>query len=764
MFQWNEETENLIQTCEMILNNWNRSDDNNVATTGSTLIDSRTNDNKQKASAIETKTPLLSLKVYRLGWILYGFHEYNEHQKWCDTKDDIQQQQLNDVYRVIQSVIHDILTSVSIHYRQRIVYELHIALQNVASDMLSFQITKRSAKQIDSNIDGNQNTTDNRKNEIEEKQNQCTKALQSIVELHESSSLMAQSLLAISITNNSDNTDISFSYSNLKSLLKILFDVYNYYKIHSIVQSGYAVLQLLRHILLPSLTEENKSVETNWIIPLDNFLQYVQLMQQHKNELESNSSTQKYNLWDDFVTHMDAINSTWIESLVISRYVSNKELESDHADYIKSLLNTTAMSSISDYEELKQQIAYVTRQNVVSTTDVTSVKRKASSASASVDEIQRRIDKVRQVFPQYGEGFIEVALGCNDGNVESTVACLLNDRKKWPAVLQVTDTSLPRRRLHTDIAPINIEEEMEAKATAKALIVASEKEQERKALLLMNAMRIDDRPTSGTPYDTNREFAGFDHDEYDDDYDDQYDDQFYDEIIEGAIIDDPLYDRYDYNGAATKKNNNKRSKDEEYEAIKTYNNTVKEIVSDNQFWEMNRNTNRQQQPTRGMTTGISENNDDEEEYEGNDTNHRIRTYRGPDRGRGGRIPRPRQQQSINDSKATHVNNTDSSGDNVASGGGRNNVHSTTNSGRGGRGRGRGGRSSGGSNGIDRNIKSNDTKKSIGDGSTAATTTSSDSNGASGQGGPLPVKNSRQKERQLEKRREQQKMAMYNKSG
>lgn len=124
-------------------------------------------------------------------------------------------------------------------------------------------------------------------------------------------------------------------------------------------------------------------------------------------------------------------------------------------------------------------------------------------------------------------------------------------------------------------------------------------------------------------------------DEYDDDYDDQYDD------VDGYMSrDHGLYDDYDN--------------------VRTYNRMMKQEEEERAFWEENRNENRRRKSAGGG---------DEKKY------------RGPDKGKGGRIPRAALAQQANSEDEDEGKGKKSNSDDDQPRGGR--------GGRGGRGRGRG---------------------------------------------------------------------------
>jgi len=292
------------------------------------------------------------------------------------------------------------------------------------------------------------------------------------------------------------------------------------------------------------------------------------------------------------------------------------------------------------------------------------------------DPMQALIEQVCSILPGLGEGYVEMSLSIYKGNVEETISALLtldapDAQQRLPSQLLITDRNLPRRRFETE-QKAQMEQE-EAKQVAKATLRAVEQQQAQEAALLHRAM-------------VSR------HDEYDDDHDDQWDDT--EGVVFGATMgaDSGLYD--------------------DYTAVKTYNKVYREMEQDNAFWEDNRNTNRSNPVVKGRKNAKENGNAEGE-----------KSFRGPDKLKGGRIPNP-------------------------------------NGGRGGRGRGgRGGRGrknktdSGAANdGAGDNHAGEDNQ-----GNTKNDGNNNDTNNNNN-------KNTRRKARTLANRRDQQKKAMYKKSG
>jgi hypothetical protein len=251
----------------------------------------------------------------------------------------------------------------------------------------------------------------------------------------------------------------------------------------------------------------------------------------------------------------------------------------------------------------------------ISSTDNTATKSRASQTPApkavsAADELERRIHQVKQILPEFGEGFIETALSLYQGNVETTVSILLNDSSQYPTTLRVLDRSLPRRRKERS------REEAEESAKARQIVKervaveATQEEERYKALLYVSKQ--------------NREAAEQEvgtKNEYDDDYDDQYDE--IDVKLGGA--DNGFYD---------------------FEQVKLYNQVVRADEAEDSFWEENRNANKTSSNTPAANG--------------------EKQYRGPDKIKGGRVigPDGKIVKKQGGGKKTKNNNASGGGQNA----------------------------------------------------------------------------------------------------
>ena len=275
-------------------------------------------------------------------------------------------------------------------------------------------------------------------------------------------------------------------------------------------------------------------------------------------------------------------------------------------------------------------------------------KPSTAPSSAGLTELDRRVQQVLQILPHFGEGFVEVALGLHKGEVEATVATLLNHPSdgnppdsSYPTALRVLDPKLPRRKREFQAYQTAEEEAIQAEAARKdvkermaleekqkreqyeALVVVTDAQQQEAAAAAAAAATAAANDTSETkphgggsddavPADKKKNGKSLTRkelrqqklrkqrrkDEYDDDYDDQYDEI---DIRLGAADDGFTTDNY-----AT------------FEQVKIYNKIVQEDESDAAFWESNRNTNQ----TGGGKS--SSNSNGEKKW-------------GPDKIKGGRI-------------------------------------------------------------------------------------------------------------------------------
>lgn len=241
-----------------------------------------------------------------------------------------------------------------------------------------------------------------------------------------------------------------------------------------------------------------------------------------------------------------------------------------------------------------------------------------SKTVSTASEIQRRIQLVRDVLPELGKGYVESALSYFQGDVDRTVAALLeaqSDPMSLPPILQMMDPKLPERHVETTPDSYSLNDE-EARRITKARLADMERTQEAEAFALAVVGN---------------------NDEYDDDYDDQYDGMDGGEDLGG--MDGNTYDV-------------------DLDTIRTYNRAAMAAEAEGSFWvsilvkrlpsivacmhvktycmyvyllffvpqEENRNLNRAKEQQKKKPK-------DGDEPE-------TKTYHGPDKGKGGRVIGP----------------------------------------------------------------------------------------------------------------------------
>ena len=215
--------------------------------------------------------------------------------------------------------------------------------------------------------------------------------------------------------------------------------------------------------------------------------------------------------------------------------------------------------------------------------------------------------------------------------------------------------------------------------------------------------------------------------EYDDDYDDQYDyDVHYFVDASNYRMDATFNDDNDNDVQPSPPSSAAAHPGKmDYDAIRTYNRTMKDIESDQEYWNHNRNMNRNTTTTPTMNSESSDRTG-------------AKQYRGPDLMRGGRTPNPN-----NTPPPTNANSSSSGG--AAAG------------------RGRGGR--GGNNGRGRGAMSGKSSQPPTLTNTNTSTTASTNAAVNTKPTPPPVvSNLRHKARVLDKRRDQQKKEQMKRTG
>jgi CUE domain len=305
--------------------------------------------------------------------------------------------------------------------------------------------------------------------------------------------------------------------------------------------------------------------------------------------------------WSEFVRHQDVRDENWREALV--RHHSDADnLDDDQLAYLSSILRAPTPDDNNDND---YRLSWRAPSAASAAAAATAHAPRASHES----ELDRRIRQVRQVLPDLGEGFVEAVLSYYQGDVERTVTSLLQEEADGsshhdglPDALRSLDWSLPRRarRRRSDSRP-DLDEDVIA--ITKSIVRETDRLQEEEAYALERVGGDDDYL-----YDDDDHTQRAVRDEYDDDYDDQYDDY-------QPSVDD------------------KAGVTDDYEAVRLYNRALKSVVREQAYWEEERNTNRPSRAQQSGTAGGGTSDDDNAEDAG------PSKYRGPDKLRGGRVPR-----------------------------------------------------------------------------------------------------------------------------
>jgi CUE domain len=311
--------------------------------------------------------------------------------------------------------------------------------------------------------------------------------------------------------------------------------------------------------------------------------------------------------WCDFVRHQEVRDENWREALV-RHHQDADNLDDDQLAYLSSILHAPTSD---DADNRDHRLSLRAPPAAASSAAAAIAAPTQAPRAAHESELDRRIRQVRQVLPDLGEGFVEAVLSYYQGDVERTVTSLLQEEADGsshdgstgdglPDALRSLDWSLPRRarRRRSDSRP-DLDEDVIA--ITKSIVRETDRLHEEEAYALERVGVDDD-------YGVNEDHAQRAvRDEYDDDYDDQYDDY-------QPSVDD------------------KAGASDDYEAVRLYNRALKSVVREQAYWEEERNTNR---PQRAKPSGGGGRTSDDDNAEDAGPSQ----YRGPDKLRGGRVPR-----------------------------------------------------------------------------------------------------------------------------
>ena len=377
------------------------------------------------------------------------------------------------------------------------------------------------------------------------------------------------------------------------------------------------------------LSSSNQSSDEDDDEKLTNIMNTIQKIQEALGEYNcalGDMLDKEQNEQDSFV---NALRSTFT-----SKDVSQQQ--PPQLQYLLAMLRSSRRSS----DDAKQPAAI---PSSAATTELESKPRQLQKQQNMVD-IQ--IDHIHSILPSLGEGYIEEALKCYNHDLGRTLEALLQFSEESGSGgtsynnihprLRTLPKNLPRqlkKSVEHYTANVNLHRGATAKEDGKEHVerqkefIRSEVQRaEEEALLVENVSKaLGGLKVSGVDQDSDEDDDDYfqsNRNEYDDDYDDQYDGIGNDG---GIGIDEGLYDvethnvqqKYDRGGAKN-----------EQEMWRKYNRLVRDVESESSFWEENRNLNRSGGVSKGAASAENEDNAEEKKY------------RGPDKGKKGRLIGP----------------------------------------------------------------------------------------------------------------------------
>jgi len=543
-----------------------------------------TNKSKKTDSNNNYSSSLLSINFFQVGIILYQIHHQQGEQK--DENDDIQTSN-------VISQFHQLLTSLPARSIQLILSDIHSAFITLSQKFRSI-CSRNSLK--------GSGDDDNSVMLLE----QVCQAIQSLCGIY----------YVTNITSSKKNDGSKNSNTTIYNRVKFdtmlveemanLYDIILDYKTTNDVSVRYSqeirecILSTVSSLLLNGLIQSStiRKMINNKSDDNDDAISLVMTV------IQALSQPNMYCLGDlqEWQRERRLHSKHTTEIISLDDAISRVFVANDQKEYLLNMLST-APKSLQD------------RQNANATAS-SSLDLESTSANSNVDTnnttkvsaLQRLIDKVHAVCPHLGKGYIEVALACYSMDADRTILTLLEGQDNPSSLhprLRALDPSLPLRKPDSSVG--NKDDEDEAKQIQKTRMHEMEQRQEKEAYLLEKAMTVG---------------GG----EYDDDYDDQYDGVGMGNDSCGRA-DGGLYDM-------------------DLNAIKAYNRAALDIEKEDSFWEENRNLNRSVKPkpaasgnaTTASTGGHNDNNGDNDENE--DQGQEAKKYRGPDKGKGGRIIGP----------------------------------------------------------------------------------------------------------------------------
>ena len=339
------------------------------------------------------------------------------------------------------------------------------------------------------------------------------------------------------------------------------------------------IFTTLSHLLLDGLIDSDATDEDDGDVKIQRVMEVVQTLTAD----DTNCCLGDFQEWQNQPTLIHAVQ---------------KHLpDNAQRDYLVLMLESSVTSASLATKQKKLTSEEPTR-NTNQTT------KGAPKQSPPTNAMDRLIAQVRDVLPNLGAGYVETALAVYSLDAARTVSALLEaeaDPSTLHPRLWAVDKALGRRKKESK-GTYDAGDDDEAREVQKKRMREMEKQAEKEAYNIALVERDD---------------------MYNDDYDDQYDGIGDDAGAAGEVggADGGLYDV-------------------DLDTMRDYNRIRREEEKEAAFWEESRNLNRgNKRGGKGKAKRSSEDEGNDGE-EGDDGDQQEMKYRGPDKGKGGRVIGP----------------------------------------------------------------------------------------------------------------------------
>mmetsp|Transcript_20348 Transcript_20348/g.30562 ORF Transcript_20348/g.30562 Transcript_20348/m.30562 type:complete len:746 (+) Transcript_20348:119-2356(+) len=629
-----------------------------TSTSTSTSTSSRNSHHRRDGDESTLMSPLM---IFNAGTILYEAELKllaNNDKAEQQLHLQVQQQQYEQQYKFLSGAFYDVLAHSNRDYVSNVIFhEINTAFISIVSDcVVQCKLTAAGLTTT--------GTAEERRQRLRDHDNQVQKLLESIRALCGILNALATNEFHDNDDNNNNNNNDSGKVHMNMSLMQNIFNEELCNQLVMLYDALLAVEEVATSNNDNSNTMETDEANVEWkeciLSSLSSLLLYGLISPKSKNK--SSTITVTTTSEDEAIQQIMEVIQGLMEHNETSFCLGDLQLWQEqkakeeekiyhHHQPMLQMIQPMFSSEVSAQKEylisvLKSAPQYnqhrqhrlLSERKGKAAGETTTTKHDDSNTNKSqkkISALDRLIQQVRAIFPHLGEGYIETALACYNHDIEQTTVALMeseadpdpSNSKSLHPRLRVLDKSLPARRKESkkqygsndhfnggDGGEEIDEEEREAMEVQKARIKEMVSAQEEEAYKLGMAMAMNDM-------------------EYNDDYDDQYDGIGDDGGATGGIgaADAGLYDM-------------------DFESIRTYNKAAREVESDRLFWEENRNTNRSQRSTgngnggdysrKGAVNDSDNGQDNSGNDSGDDEDLKQKKYRGPDKGKGGRLIGP----------------------------------------------------------------------------------------------------------------------------